>query len=281
MSERKILIIEKASELFAIKGFNATSIQDITDACGISKGSFYLSFKSKDSLLISIFEYFRDKLMDRMSGLNDSEITPRKRLELFFSIQFEEIAKYSDFILMHMREQTNPINDEMVSMVNDMRQKTYELQEKILLDVYGDEIKEYITDLFVLLSGFVKGYIEIIIFNKDALNYNDLASFIVDRTDSLVNGLTVPFLRKEQLVGFELEVCGTSITKNMLIEEIELLESQITNEDAIISLDVIKQELTSEDCRKPVIIGMMSNLKNYENANNLMQKIKQFLLNTQ
>lgn len=64
MTKRRILIIEKSSELFAENGFAATSVQDITDACGISKGAFYLSFKSKESLLFAIFEYFSNKLIE-------------------------------------------------------------------------------------------------------------------------------------------------------------------------------------------------------------------------
>lgn len=281
MSERKILIIEKASELFAVKGFNATSIQDITDACGMSKGSFYLSFKSKDGLLISIFEYFGNKLMSRMSGLNNCKITPEKRLELFFSIQFEEIAQYSDFILMHMREQTNLINEEMVDMINDMRQKTYDLQEKLLLEVYGESITDHIADLFVLLGGLIKGYIEIIIFNKETLDYGGLARFIVERTDSLVNGLTEPFLKKEQLIGFDLIGSGTFITADMLMEDIALLRLKVTDEAMLISLDVIEKELSSVVCRKPVITGMMSNLNNHEATEKFVFKVKRFLENTQ
>ena len=77
------MIIEKASELFAENGFGATSVQDITDACGISKGSFYLSFKSKDSLLFSIFEYFGDKLINRMGELNDLPVNREKSSNYF------------------------------------------------------------------------------------------------------------------------------------------------------------------------------------------------------
>ena len=41
---KKQLIMEKAAELFAKQGFEATSVQQITDYCGISKVPFiYLS----------------------------------------------------------------------------------------------------------------------------------------------------------------------------------------------------------------------------------------------
>ena len=39
--------MEKALELFARQGFEATSVQQITEHCGISKGAFYLSLNQK------------------------------------------------------------------------------------------------------------------------------------------------------------------------------------------------------------------------------------------
>ena len=55
---KKQLIMDKALELFAEQGFEATSVQQITEHCGISKGAFYLSFKSKDELILAMIDHF-------------------------------------------------------------------------------------------------------------------------------------------------------------------------------------------------------------------------------
>ena len=273
MTKRKVLIIEKASELFAERGFDATSVQDITDACGISKGAFYLSFKSKEGLLFSIFEYFGNKLIERMSGIFDLQVNSRERFELFFSIQFEEIAYYSDFILMQMREQTGPMNEDMRGLMNDMRRKTYEVEESLLLDLYGEKVNAHIPDLLVLLSGIITGYIEIIICNKDLLDFKGLARYLVERTDSIVEGLSEPFLKEEQLVGSDV-----SVTAENLLQDIALLKRELTDENLLISLDVIEQELSMKNFRKPVISGMMSNLKSNDQTGALVTKLTQFLV---
>lgn len=49
-------IINKAIELFSNNGFSATRIDDITNAIGIAKGTFYLHFKSKRDLLMDCME---------------------------------------------------------------------------------------------------------------------------------------------------------------------------------------------------------------------------------
>lgn len=279
MTKRKNLIIEKASELFADNGFDATSVQDITDACGISKGAFYLSFKSKESLLFAIFEYFSNKLIEGMGSLYDMDVSARERFELFFSIQFEEIARYSDFILMQMREQTTPGSGEMLGLINELRQKTYVMQEKIIIDVYGDKIREHLPDLHVLLGGLTKGYIEIIIFNKDFLDYKGLASYIVARIDSLVDGLSEPFLKAHQLIGYLNIENDAPLTVKGLLQEIELLKQRMKDKNILVSLEVIEEELSVEDFRKPVIQGMMSNLKTEPLAEVLLVRLNQFLEN--
>lgn len=65
-NEMHKLIIDKSVELFAEKGYHATSAQEISGKFGIAKGSFYNYFKSKEELLVSIFKYFYESLMESL-----------------------------------------------------------------------------------------------------------------------------------------------------------------------------------------------------------------------
>lgn len=51
-------LIEKAIELFSIKGYAATNLTDITDALGISRGPIYYHFKDKLGLYTAAFDKF-------------------------------------------------------------------------------------------------------------------------------------------------------------------------------------------------------------------------------
>ena len=51
--ERKQQILEAASEVFSQKGFDNARMEDIAEQTGLSKGSLYLYFKSKDDLITS------------------------------------------------------------------------------------------------------------------------------------------------------------------------------------------------------------------------------------
>jgi len=48
------LIAEKAREVFLAKGYFGTSIDDIVDAAGVSRGSFYTYYPTKRDLLVRI-----------------------------------------------------------------------------------------------------------------------------------------------------------------------------------------------------------------------------------
>lgn len=56
-------IFDSAIELFAKKGFDATSMREIAEAVGIKKASLYSHYKSKNEIMDNIFEYFKKELM--------------------------------------------------------------------------------------------------------------------------------------------------------------------------------------------------------------------------
>lgn len=51
---RKQAILRNAADLFAEKGYRGTTVDDIVQATGIAKGTFYIYFKSKEDLLTEV-----------------------------------------------------------------------------------------------------------------------------------------------------------------------------------------------------------------------------------
>lgn len=57
-SERtRQFIIEKTAPIFNTKGYAGTSLNDLTEATGLTKGSIYGNFENKDEVAIAAFEY--------------------------------------------------------------------------------------------------------------------------------------------------------------------------------------------------------------------------------
>ncbi len=64
------------------KGFNGCSIQDITEAAGVPKGSFFNHFKSKEALALEIHQIYCDNFQIEM--LFDQSKRPLDRLRQHF-----------------------------------------------------------------------------------------------------------------------------------------------------------------------------------------------------
>ena len=69
-------IVTAAVETLHRKGFNGTSVQDITDAAGAPKGSFYNHFESKEALAAEAVRRYREKGRVRLSILQDAKLPP-------------------------------------------------------------------------------------------------------------------------------------------------------------------------------------------------------------
>ncbi|MCD1119067.1 TetR/AcrR family transcriptional regulator [Chryseobacterium turcicum] len=53
----KQFIIEKTATLFNTKGYTSTSLSDITEATGLTKGSIYGNFENKDEVSLEVYKY--------------------------------------------------------------------------------------------------------------------------------------------------------------------------------------------------------------------------------
>jgi len=56
MNKRKKIVVDHARALFLEKGIQMTSIQDIIERSGISKGTFYNYFSSKNECVTAILQ---------------------------------------------------------------------------------------------------------------------------------------------------------------------------------------------------------------------------------
>lgn len=92
--ERKDQILDAATDVFAQKGFSETRMDDIVEESGLSKGTLYWYFKSKDEIILSIFErLFRREFM-ALEKLVDAEGSATERLLCYTDDAIEDVARF-------------------------------------------------------------------------------------------------------------------------------------------------------------------------------------------
>jgi AcrR family transcriptional regulator len=60
-------LIEAAARVFAEKGFASTSLDEVADAAGLTKGAVYSNFENKEDLVVAVLRAHQD----RQSGIKD------------------------------------------------------------------------------------------------------------------------------------------------------------------------------------------------------------------
>ena len=69
--ETKAFIIEKIAPVFNKKGYAGTSLSDMTEATGLTKGSIYGNFSNKDEVALAAFDHNFSKVNAIISGEMD------------------------------------------------------------------------------------------------------------------------------------------------------------------------------------------------------------------
>jgi TetR/AcrR family transcriptional regulator, transcriptional repressor for nem operon len=89
-------IIAAALETLHTKGFNGTSVQDITDAAEVPKGSFYNHFESKEDLAADALDRYWQQGHASLSLLTDEKTPPLERLKRYFR-RLGAVARQGEF----------------------------------------------------------------------------------------------------------------------------------------------------------------------------------------
>ena len=75
-TERKNEILDAAEELFAAKGYDATSTGDILERVGIARGTLYYHFQSKEEILDALIGRINQALIARARRIAEDQSVP-------------------------------------------------------------------------------------------------------------------------------------------------------------------------------------------------------------
>jgi len=84
-------IIERTAPLFNTKGYEATSLKDIQDATGLTKGSLYGNFTDKDEIATQAFKYAINHVKETVRRKLDGVNTYKKQLIALFDFYAEYV----------------------------------------------------------------------------------------------------------------------------------------------------------------------------------------------
>ena len=90
--DQRQAIIARAGELFARQGYHATSMNQVAEACGLSKATLYHYFRDKDALLVHIADGHVSRLCALVAEVHAQALAPEPRLRELVRRIVEEYA---------------------------------------------------------------------------------------------------------------------------------------------------------------------------------------------
>ncbi|WP_309088484.1 TetR/AcrR family transcriptional regulator [Domibacillus sp.] len=276
MTEKEQRIIEESLKLFAQKGFAATSIQEIATACDISKGAFYLHFKSKEALLLAVLHYYFDLLSAKIKTIESEDLPPREKFVKQIECQMREIQQHKEFLIMQARENAIPFNEDIEAFIFKMRAEAHQLYRNRLIGMYGREIEPYFWDLSAALQGIQHAFLHMTLVDGIELDVHSFAEFLLDSADDLQAGLkrrAKPPVIDSQIME---NLFKHHLNDDLFVLWLSDLKQENWSDDILVSLDVIEQELQSSSPRPAVLRGMLANLTEEPSLHEFMQAVKNY-----
>src|ERR1700755_3157815 len=86
-------IIEKTAPLFNTKGYAGTSLTDMIEATGLTKGSIYGNFAGKDEVALAAFDNNTQKVTNIIGAEMDKQAPCRDRLLVYIDV-YDNFLKY-------------------------------------------------------------------------------------------------------------------------------------------------------------------------------------------
>lgn len=290
MNNRKQHVIKMAHQLFIDKGFQATSIQDILEYSGISKGTFYNYFSSKNELLMALFNALIKKMeKDRnelLIGQNPSDIDifiKQIELQITSNITNKLISLFEEVVFSNDLELREFIKKVQLKMIGWLYQR--------FIDIFGENHKPYLLDCAVMFQGVLQYNLR---YNAIAYGSNSntqqIVRYSVKRVIQMVDEVAEAgdYLLQPELLDHWLPNCkktGPAFHQKLQHTVLELKKGLYQHEEKskyIELLDFIHEELLhSKEPRKFLIECSLKSLKTGQLFcdEKELQKLEQLLAN--
>ena len=157
-------LIESAVEVFHARGFNGCSVQDIVEAAGVPKGSFYNHFASKEALGVEVVRAYTALVGGYVVEAGAADIlsgdgSPLARIRAYFEAVIEQnvscgvrkgclLGNFATELAPHSTEIARAVTDALDTWSAAVAQALVQAQEsgELSMDADVDALARYLVD---------------------------------------------------------------------------------------------------------------------------------------
>ncbi|MCA1011556.1 TetR/AcrR family transcriptional regulator [Halobacillus halophilus] len=271
MDEKRVKILESAAQLFSKNGYEATSVQDVAEVCGMSKATLYKYFSSKQTLLIEVIEYNHQRMSQRTEEVKDDEsLGPLEALEQKVVVLLEEFKENHYFIQLLFRSMPEKEDKQVRQLMDRGYRRMFLWHKQSLRDAFRISDETRMNDLVLLFQGMMKEYLFILSEKNDELFLPSIASYIrqvlqmvIENKGELTHVLPEDWVAE---VNIEDDVTPLSREERMerLLHEMKMRLQAIglsKHHDTFQVLEAVEEECGRSPVRQAVVTALLPVLK--------------------
>ena len=103
-SERRAALVQLAADMFAERGFKATTVRDLAQAAGMLSGSLYHHFDSKESIMDELLHAYINELLPEYRRVVQEGGSAREMLSRLVAAAFGSFERHRPAILVWQSE---------------------------------------------------------------------------------------------------------------------------------------------------------------------------------
>lgn len=187
--ERTHQIIESAMTVFAKKGFNKTRMSDIADETGVSKGTLYLYFKSKDAIIRSILETIFGRELTQSRKLKDLNQPPAEKINLLAQSMISDLKKMKPLLSLYFEFMALAMRQEVVrTVIQETFQEFTEIIENLIHQGIenGDFRSVNVKDAALAVGAILEGTLLLWVYDPTLV---DFEKHVIAGINILLDGL--------------------------------------------------------------------------------------------
>jgi len=153
-SEKQLSIMDAAEQLFAEKGFDGTSVRDISEAAGVNLAMISYYFGSKEKLMEAMFMHRGQHLTLQLQNIIDNrDLTPFQKVEKLIDEYIDRIFRKQGFHRIMVREQMGHSNKPISAQILKLKQSNQGLvRELIQQGQRSGDFKKNIDISFLMMT---------------------------------------------------------------------------------------------------------------------------------
>ena len=276
MEDPRTQILEAAHSLFVERGFAQTTIQELADRVGISKGAVYLHFRSKTDVFTALLRDLEQRVLDRVRDLQRrDDLDPLEKLREQLRLQFAEVREQRLLFEQSLQDAQIALDEELSLIAQKGRVDWQTMQEAFVREAFPELDDTGVTELSVCLNGALNEYYTYVLLEGAEIDPDAVASLLVTlarpMASALLEAKPAPVLDRAALASREqIEARLRAMSEERVeraLTDVEEFAAELRDSDRVEILETVealRHALAQDERSRIVLQGLLANLREWK-----------------